>query len=365
MLEDTKIRKLSKELKVLGLEAIIIGPSSDLEYLTGLNFHPDERFKALFVLADDSYFCIMPELYYEEAREKLGDNIDIYVWSDSEGFLTAINRAKSEYCIGDIPIGVNDGVRAVDILDIKANTGIEFVNGSNILERMRLIKTSEEQEFLKKAAVIADWVMGKIIEYIRPGLLERDISKKIEELFLEKNCELAFHSIVASGPNTSRPHYNKDNRKIDQQDVIILDIGCRYNGFCSDISRTVFVGQPTEEQLEIFDIVVRANKNAEMMVKPGVTAEEVDLVARNVIRNAGYGQYFLNRTGHGIGMAVHEGPYIKEKSNQILEPGMTFSIEPGIYIAGKYGMRVEDIVLVTENGREVLNKFSKEIIIVI
>jgi Xaa-Pro dipeptidase len=364
MLQHSKIKELSKSLKALELEAMIIGPSSDLEYLTGLNFHPDERFKALFVLADDSYFCIMPELYYEEAREKLGTEADIYVWSDSEGFLPAVNRAAREYSIGDMPIGVNDGVRAVDILDIKADTGIDFINTSNILEGIRLIKSSEEQEFLKKAAEIADYVMGKVIEYIRPDMLERDINKKVEELFLEKGCELAFHSIVASGPNTSRPHYNKDDRKIEQQDIIILDIGCRYNGYCSDISRTVFVGQPTVEQIEIFDIVVKANENAEMLVAPGVPAEAVDLAARNIIKNAGYGQYFLNRTGHGIGMAVHEGPYIKEGNKEILEPGMTFSVEPGIYIAGKYGMRVEDIVLVTEKGREVLNKFSKKMIIV-
>jgi Xaa-Pro dipeptidase len=364
MLQNTKIKKLSKSLKSLGLDAMIIGPSSDLEYLTGLNLHPDERFKALFVLADDSYFCIMPELYYEEAREKLGSDADIYVWSDSEGFIPAINRAIREYGIGDMPIGVNDGVRAVDILNIKADTGIDFINSSNILERIRLIKTSEEQAFLKKAAEIADLVMGKTIDFIEPGMLERDINKKIEELFLEKGCELAFHSIVASGPNTSKPHYNKDDRKIEQKDIIILDIGCRYKGFCSDISRTVFVGQPTMEQMEIFDIVVKANENAEMMVTPGVAAETVDLAARNIIKNAGYGQYFLNRTGHGIGMAVHEGPYIKEGNKQILEAGMTFSVEPGIYIAGKYGMRVEDIVLVTENGREILNKFSKKIIII-
>ncbi|HYF74998.1 MAG TPA: M24 family metallopeptidase, partial [Candidatus Nitrosocosmicus sp.] len=234
-----------------------------------------------------------------------------------------------------------------------------------ILEKMRLQKNQEEEDFLRKAAAIADEVMGKVIAYIRPGLIERDISKKIEELFMECGGQgLSFYPIVASGPNTSRPHYNKDDRRIEEQDVIILDFGCRYNGFCSDISRTVFVGEPTEEQRKVFDIVVKANTAAEELVKPGVTAEQVDLTARNIIRDAGYGHCFLNRTGHGIGMAVHEGPYIKEGNTQILEPGMTFSVEPGIYIAGRFGMRVEDIVLVTENGKEVLNKYTKDIIIV-
>ncbi len=365
MFNSTKIKELSSKLKAGGLDAIIVGPSPDLEYLTGLQFHPDERFKALFALADGSFFHIIPELYYEEAREKLGSEAEIYKWSDSDGFLSAVNLAKSEHGITGMTVGVNDGVRAVDLLDMKECLDVSFANGTGVLERMRLIKSGEERDFLRKAAEIADKVMSEAIKYIRPGLIERDISNRIKELFMECGGQgLAFDSIVASGPNTSRPHYNKDDRSIEEKDIIILDFGCRYNGFCSDISRTVFVGEPTEEQRKIFDIVVRANTKAEELVKPGVTAEQVDLAARTVIREAGYGHCFLNRTGHGIGMAVHEGPYIKEGNDQVLEPGMSFSVEPGIYIAGRFGMRVEDIVLVTENGREVLNKYTKDIIIV-
>lgn len=365
MSQNSKISELSRKLKAEGLGAIVVGPSPDLEYLSGLHFHPDERFKALFALADGRFFHIIPELYYEEARERLGSEARIYVWSDSDGFLSAVNKAAGDYGIDAMDIGVNDGVRAVDLLDMKECLDVNFKNGAGILERMRLIKGEEERELLRKAAAIADKVMAEIIKYIRPGLLERDISNRIEELFLEYGGQgLAFDSIVASGPNTSRPHYNKDDRMIEEKDIIILDFGCRYNGFCSDISRTVFVGEPTEEQRRIFDIVLEANTKAEELVRPGITAGEVDLAARSVIREAGYGHCFLNRTGHGIGMAVHEGPYIKEGNDQVLEPGMSFSIEPGIYIAGRFGMRVEDIVLVTENGREILNKATRDIIIV-
>lgn len=365
MFNSAKIKEMSMKLKEAGLGAMLVGPSSDLEYLTGLHFHPDERFKALIALEDGSFFHIIPELYYEEAIEKLGAEAKIYVWSDSEGFLSAVNKAKDEYGINSITIGINDGVRAVDIIDMKECLDVRFVNGTGILERMRLIKNEEERNHLRKAAAIADEVMGRIIEYIRPGMLERDISKRIEELFQECGGHgLAFDSIVASGPNTSRPHYNRDDRRIEEQDIIILDFGCRYNGFCSDISRTVFIGEPTEEQRKVFDIVVKANSAAEDLIRPGVTAHQADVAARSIIRDAGYGSCFLNRTGHGIGMAVHEGPYIKEGNHQVLEPGMTFSIEPGIYIAGRFGMRVEDIVLVAGNGREVLNKYTKDIIIV-
>lgn len=364
-MQNKKIVELSQKLKAEGFDAIIVCPSSDLEYLTGLHFHPDERFKALFSFSDGKAFYIIPELYYEEAREKLGNDSKIYVWSDSDGFLSAIGQARDEYGIRGMTIGVNDGVRAVDLLDMKECLDVSFSNGTGVLEQMRLIKSEEERDFLRKAAEIADRVVSEITKYIRPGLLERDISERIKELFLECGGQgLAFDSIVASGPNTSRPHYNKDDRRIEEKDIIILDMGCRYNGFCSDISRTIFVGEPTEEQRKIFDIVVRANTKAEDIVKPGVTAEQVDMAARSVIKEAGFGHCFLNRTGHGIGMAVHEGPYIKEGNRQVLEAGMSFSVEPGIYIAGRFGMRVENIVLVTEEGREVLNKSTKDIIIV-
>ena len=364
-MQNIKTGELSQKLKAEGLNAMIVGPSPDLEYLTGLHFHPDERFKALFALSDGKVFYIIPELYYEEAREKLGSGAKIYVWSDSDGFLSVICQARDDYGVSGMTMGVNDGVRAVDLLDIKECLEVSFVNGTGLLERMRLIKSEEERDFLRKAAGIADRVVCEIVKYIRPGILERDISNRIKELFLESGGQgLAFDSIVASGTNTSRPHYNKDDRRIEEKDIIILDFGCRYNGFCSDISRTIFVGEPTEEQRKIFDIVVKANTKAEEIVKPGVTAEQVDLAARTVIREAGYGHCFLNRTGHGIGMAIHEGPYIKEGNKQVLEPGMTFSVEPGIYIAGRFGMRVEDIVLVTDDGREVLNKATRDIIIV-
>jgi len=364
-MQNNKLIELSKRTRNESLDGILVGPSSDLEYLTGLHFLPDERFIGLFNLSDGRNFYIIPELYYEETREHLVSDATIFVWSDSDGFLSAINKAKAEFGIKDMALGVNDGIRAVDLLDMWGCLDVKFSNGSGILEKMRLIKNEEERDFLRKAADLADQVVAGIVKYIRPGLLERDIKNKIEELFLEYGGEgLAFDSIVASGPNTSRPHYSGDDRRIEDRDILILDFGCRYKGFCSDISRTVFVGEPTEEQRKIFDIVVKANGAAENLAKPGVTAGEVDLAARSIIREAGYGNCFLNRTGHGIGMAVHEGPYIKEGNKHVLEAGMAFSIEPGIYIAGRFGMRLEDIVLVTETGREVLNKATRDIIIV-
>lgn len=362
---DKQIDRLINIMADQKLDLLVIGPSSDLEYLTGLNPLGDERFKGLFIFSDKRYFYISPELYYEETREVLGEDVDIFVWSDSNGFLTAVKKANEKYDFKDAVIGVNDGIRAVDLLDISGVMNPRFVNGVSIMEELRVIKTEEERDCMRKAAEIADDVVGEVIRFIKPGVTEKDIKKKIEELFQVKwGLASSFEAIVASGPNSSKPHYNDDKRVIEEKDIIVLDLGCRYKGYCSDISRTVFVGEPTEEQKKIYSIVVEANCEAEKFARKGVKAEEVDMTARNIIKKAGYGEFFLNRTGHGIGMAVHEAPYIKEGNTQVLEDGMAFSVEPGIYLPGKFGMRVENIVLINDGKGEVLNKFTKELIII-
>ncbi|MDI3480595.1 MAG: Xaa-Pro dipeptidase [Tepidanaerobacteraceae bacterium] len=365
MLLEKQREKLINLMKENKTDVLVVGPSPDLEYLTGLHPLIDERFKALFILSDGRYFYISPELCYEESREVLGENTDIFTWSDSKGFLEAFEEMNKHYNLDGKTIGVNDGIRAVDLLAMGNVLNATFTNGCSIMEKMRIIKTKEEMEKLRKAAKIADEAATQIIKFIKPGITEREIKNRIEHILFENGGqELAFKTIVASGPNSSKPHYTDDGRVIEKRDVIIMDFGCRYNGYCSDISRTVFVGEPTDEQKKIYSIVCEANNRAESHVKQGVRAEEVDMVARNVIREAGFGEYFFNRTGHGIGVGVHEAPYIMEGNKQVLENGMAFSIEPGIYVPGRFGMRVEDIILMKDGKGEVLNKATKEMIIV-
>ncbi|MGB9975681.1 M24 family metallopeptidase [Thermovenabulum sp.] len=365
MILKGKIKKAIKMIKEEGLDALCIGPSPDLEYLTGLNPLSDERFKALFLLKNGLYLYISPELCVEESKEALGEDVPVISWGDSEGFLKAIEKAKEQFGLNNFRIGVNGGIRAVDIIDISGVLNVTFLNATRLMEELRIIKTRDEIEKLKKAAAVADEVAEKIAGYIKPGMTEKDIKEIVEKMLLEFGGEeLAFETIVASGPNSSKPHYNEYSRTIQEKDVIILDFGCRVGGFCSDISRTYFVGEPTEEQRKIYDIVLKANIKGEVAVREGVTAEEVDRAARNVIKEAGYGEFFFNRVGHGIGFGVHEAPYIMEGNKTVLKSGMAFSVEPGIYIPGKFGMRVEDIVVVTENGCEVLNKATKDMIVI-
>ena len=360
-----RINKLADSLKKENIDAVMVGPSPDLEYLTGLTPSADERFKGLFVLSDGRYFYVSPSLYVEETRKGLGDDAKIFIWYDAEGFLKAVQEAKEEFDLSQKRIAVNDGISAVHLIDIQKVVDSKFINGDVLVGHLRIIKSDDEIENLRRASNIIDDVVNDLVDYIRPGLLERDIKKKIEELCLEKGASgLSFDPIVASGPNSSMPHYNQYTRTIQNRDSVLLDLGCRYNGYCSDTTRMVFIGEPTQKQKDVYKAVLEANLTAEAFIKEGVTAEEVDAKARGVLEKAGLGEYFITRTGHGIGVNVHEHPNIVQGNKQVLKNGMAFSIEPSICIPGEFGIRIEDIVVVNEGKAEILNKFTKDLIVI-
>ena len=365
MLNKTYANKLCEIMVKNNLDAMMIGPSVDLEFLMKYSPQLDERFQALFFLSDKRYFYISPELTYEEIRDRLDNDVDIFKWGDHEGFVDAVVTAINRYKLVGKNIGVNNGISAINLIDIQERIDANFVNGHGPLEMLRVIKDESEIEKMREAAKLADEVMGETIGCIRPGMTERDIKQKIEELFMQKGADgLSFEPIIASGPNSSMPHYCEDSRVIQEKDIVVLDLGCKYKGYCSDTSRTVFVGGITDEEKEVYDIVLRANRAGEDTAKQGIKAEDVDKASRDIIESEGYGQYFLNRTGHGIGISVHEAPYIRTGNKQILERGMAFSVEPGIYMQNRFGMRIEDIVVIGTDGPQVLNHFTKEIIVI-
>jgi Xaa-Pro aminopeptidase len=365
MLNKKYVDKLCGIMVKNKIDGMMLGPSTDSKFLMNYLPQPDERFQSLFLLSDKRYFYISPEITYEEIRDKLEEDANIYQWGDHEEFSDIVVAAMNDYKLSGKNIGVNNGITAINLIDIKEKINTNFVNGHHTLEMLRVIKDESEIEKLRKSAKLADEVMSETIYSIRPGITERDIKKKIEELFMQKGADgLSFEPIIASGPNSSMPHYCEDSRVIQEKDIIILDLGCKYKGYCSDISRTVFVGGITDEEKKVYEIILKSNKAGEETVKQGVKAEDVDKASRDIIKNEGFGQYFLNRTGHGIGISVHEAPYIRTGNKQILEKGMAFSVEPGIYMQNKFGMRIEDIVVIGEDGPEVLNRFTKEIIVI-
>ncbi|MFA6984471.1 MAG: M24 family metallopeptidase, partial [Sedimentibacter sp.] len=228
----------------------------------------------------------------------------------------------------------------------------------------RIIKNEEELDNLRMAARITDESYDELLKFIKPGIKEADIARKMNEIFKEKGADEGF-TMVCSGPNSSYPHYNDDQRVIQEKDIIVLDWGCKYNNMCADMSRTIFVGGITEEERKVYEIVKASQEAGEKAAVKGAYIPDVDKASRDIIEKAGYGKYFFTRLGHGIGYSVHEAPDIKASNKRDLEEGMVFSIEPGIYLAGNFGIRIENIVAVTKDGNEVLNKASKEIKVIL
>ena len=362
-MREKYLNKLVDILKNEKIDAILIAPSEEMEFIMGHNTHLCERFQALIIKNDGSYFYICNLLTQDEIQSVLGPDIKVYGWFDGDKFTDTVNKAFQEQGLIGKTVAVNSTERAFIILQIMEAMDVKFINGKPFLEDMRIIKDEEELENLRMAARITDESYDELLKFIRPGIKEADIAEKMKEIFKEKGADEGF-TMVCSGPNSSYPHYNDDQRVIQEKDIIILDWGCKYKNMCADMSRTIFVGGITEEERKVYEIVRASQEAGEKAAVKGAYIPDVDKASRDIIQKSGYGRYFFTRLGHGIGYSVHEAPDIKAGNERNLEKGMVFSIEPGIYIAGKFGMRIENIVAVTEDGNEVLNKATKEIMIV-
>jgi Xaa-Pro aminopeptidase len=268
----------------------------------------------------------------------------------------------------------NDGIRRLGIEedfmtvsfceDLKrALPGIELVPARHVFSKLRVIKDTSEVESIRRAASIADEAFKHILTYIKPGMSETEVALELEYSMRKKGATgTSFDSIVASGVRSSLPHGIASEKIIENGEFLTLDFGCVYNGYCSDMTRTVFIGKATEKHRRIYDIVLKAQIEALKGIKPGVTGKAVDKIARDVISNEGYGEYFGHGLGHGVGLAVHEDPRLSKLGENILEAGMIVTDEPGIYIPDFGGVRIEDLVLVTQTGAESLSKSPKELI---
>ena len=365
MKQESRRKQLARAMSERKVDAVIIPPSGDLNFFFGFNPGGCERFQAVFALKDGRLFCVTNRIYEEAMAKGLPDQTPMYVWDDAGCFEHAVDKAFRAHGLSGAAICISDAVRAVDLMAIQETfPACRFSDARELLSSCRIQKTQGELDDMRQAGRLADKVMEELKSFIRPGRSELDIKNFILDFFDGHNAGLSFTPIVASGSNNSRPHYNRYDRVLTKSDVIILDLGCKVNGFCSDISRTYFIAEPDDRKKQIYAVVKQAFEAAASIVREGVAAQDVDHAARSVIEQAGFGAYFLNRTGHGIGMDVHEEPFIKGGNSTLLAPGMAFSIEPGIYIPGEVGMRIEDIYIVNEKGEgETLNHVDRELTI--
>ncbi|RLC77382.1 MAG: Xaa-Pro dipeptidase [Chloroflexi bacterium] len=242
----------------------------------------------------------------------------------------------------------------------RAAKGVEWVPTRGLVEKIRMVKTPEEVEAIRKAVALADEAFAHICECIHPGMTEKEAAWELEVYMRTHGAQkLAFDIIVASGPNGAMPHAKATDKPIEEGEPIVMDLGCVVNGYCSDLTRTIVLGSPDERFREIYEIVLRAQEEAERRIKAGISGREADAIARQVIDEAGYGDKFGHNLGHGVGLAVHEKPAVGRLSEDTLEAGCIITVEPGIYIPGWGGIRIEDMVLVKEEGTEVLTQAPK------
>lgn len=347
-----------------GTDALLITPGSELRYLIGAGGGSFERLTTLVVPADGAPALVVPNLeapgYADTPIEELG--IDILTWVDGDDpyKLVAGRLGKPGR------VAVSDFTPALHVLALRDALGsAEQVLAGPVVRELRMRKDAVEIEALRTAGAAIDRVHARVGEWLRAGRTEAEVGADIAAGIVEEGHTEAEFVIVGSGPNGASPHHSVSDRVIEQGDVVVVDIGGPIaEGYNSDSTRTYAVGEPRDTDVaETYAILQRAQAAAVAAVRPGVTAEQIDAAARDVIADAGFGEYFIHRTGHGIGLDVHEEPYIIAGNDLPLEAGMAFSVEPGIYQPGRWGARIEDIVVVTEIGVESFNNRPHELVV--
>jgi Xaa-Pro aminopeptidase len=347
-----------------GVDALLITPSPDYAYLLGYRAPAMERLTCLVVPAEGRPTLILPRLEEPLARSELGelaDGIELIAWGETEDPIRIVQAAVGSA----MRVAVQDQMWARFALRLVAALDpAQIVEAGPTMSALRRVKSADEVSALRAAAEAADRAMLAITAERLSGRSEIEVARRIRELLIAAGHDTAEFAIVASGPNAASPHHVPGDRVIGQGDAIVLDIGGTVDGYCSDTSRTAFVGTPPPEFAALYEVLRQAQAAACDAVRPGVGAAGIDAVARDLITDAGYGEAFLHRTGHGIGLETHEEPYIVSSNADPLVEGNAFSVEPGIYIRDAWGARIEDIVVCTDAGGERLNTTSTELYIV-
>lgn len=359
-----RIDRVRAALADAQLDALAIVPGANMLYLLGLTIHASERLAIAFIPADGPIRVVLPALEQPRAASEARESVQWYPWQDAEGHEAALRS-----CVADLRLGGRLGVeytamRLLELRAIEAVARVETSDATELLARLRMVKDAGELESMRAAVRAVEAGLAAAIDVIRPGVSEREVAEVWERAMREAGSDgIAFTTIVASGPNSANPHHTTGDRRVESGDLVILDGGARVGGYISDITRTVAVGAIDEELWRIYEIVRESNAAGVAAAWPGATGADIDAAARGVIEAHNYGAYFIHRTGHGIGLETHEPPYLHAASREALPIGATFTVEPGIYLPGRGGVRIEDDVVLTASGAELLTTFPRELIV--
>ncbi|WP_370613950.1 M24 family metallopeptidase [Mumia sp. Pv 4-285] len=346
------------------VDALLVTPGADLRYLTGFAAMPLERLTCLVLPTDGEAVLVLPRLELQMAVEAGVEEhgIRLVGWDETDDPYAA----ATEVVLGARRVAVDDHMWAERVFAFGAALmDADQVLAGPVLRELRMRKTPEEVAALRDAGAAIDRVHDRMAEWLRPGRSEREVARDIAEAILAEGHETVEFVIVGSGPNGASPHAEVSDRVIGVGEPVVVDIGGTMpSGYCSDSTRTyVAGGEAPADFAAYYEVLLAAQKAQCEYARPGVTAESVDAVGRDVITAAGFGAEFLHRTGHGIGLETHEEPYIVSGNGLVLEPGMAFSVEPGIYLEGRHGARIEDIVVTTDDGLERLNRTSRDLVV--
>ena len=363
-----------------GLAGLVITPGYDLRYLVGSRAQTFERLTALVVPAAGDPTMIVPRLELAAMKESAVGELGIALrdWVDGDDPYALVAAALGGSSVAEksaplavagqsapLAVAVTDSMPALHLLPMAETLGVVPVLATDVLRTLRMIKDAAEVEALRKAGEAIDRVHARVPEFLVPGRTEADVAADIAEAIVaEGHSEVAF-IIVGSGPHGADPHHECSDRELRSGDIVVVDIGGPYEpGYNSDSTRTYSIGEPDPDIARRYAVLQRAQRAAVDAVRPGVTAEQIDAAARDVLAAEGMGEAFVHRTGHGIGLSVHEEPYIVAGNRLELQEGMAFSVEPGIYFPGEWGARIEDIVIVTADGVQSVNNRPHDLVVV-
>ncbi|MFJ7974611.1 M24 family metallopeptidase [Peribacillus sp. JNUCC 23] len=363
---NTKLTELTQWLQTSGLDAALITAPDNVFYLSGFLSDPHERLLALAVFQEAEPILVCPKMETEDAKRS-GWAGEIIGYTDIEDPWEEIKLAVGRRSVNVKRLAIEKEHLNVERLEkVQMIFSVpELVAAEEKLRELRMVKTEDEMKKIREACRLADYAIEIGVSEIKEGKTEMEILAAIEYEMKKAGVQnMSFSTMVLTGANAASPHGTPGATKVKRGDLVLFDLGVVYEGYCSDITRTVAYGDISDKQREIYETVLKAEEAAIAASKPGVSCAEIDLTARNIIRDKGYGDYFPHRLGHGLGISVHEFPSLTETNPLLLKSGMVYTIEPGIYVPNVAGVRIEDDIYVTENGAEVLTKYPKTLQII-
>lgn len=355
-MNQERIRRVIANMKQEGLTQMIVSSTASVYYLTGLWIEPHERMIALYLDDTGREELFGNEIFGIEPQKDL----PIHTHKDGENPVEELARHIKAGTLGIDKFWSSKFL--ISLMELRPD--VKPVHGSGPVDRARMLKDAQEIKALRRSSALNDEVVERMISQVREGAVENQLAAQVNRLYLERGADCEGTQLVCFGPNGADPHHSGDSTVLKAGDSVIFDIFIPFGRYWCDMTRTVFYKEAGAEQRKVYELVRKANQTAIERIRPGVFLSEIDRTARDIITEGGYGPCFTHRLGHGVGLECHEPPDVGGASEFPLEPGMVFSVEPGIYLPGKFGVRIEDLVLVTENGCEVLNKASRDLRIV-